>query len=172
MIFSSLEDFNNKFKAYYSELVAFANKQVFDLETSQDIVQEIFIYLYENNSRLEVKESIKSYLFKAVFNRCKSHQRKIFTRERYASEIRIENYSEYRDLLVETEFEKHVHAEINKLPERCRQVFMLSRFEEHSNDVIAKHLGISKRTVETQISKALKVLRSKLDSKTFLLFFF
>ncbi|MEQ9402385.1 MAG: RNA polymerase sigma-70 factor [Cyclobacteriaceae bacterium] len=170
-LFSTIQSFEKAFEEYYPGLVAFAYKQINSLEASEDIVQELFVYLYENKERIEIKESFKGYLFSAVFNRCKSFQRKQLTREKYEAELKIKDQNEYRDLLTETEFEERVYREINKLPERCREIFTLNRFEDLTNDEIAKRLNISKRTVETQISKALKILRSSLDPKTFFVFF-
>lgn len=172
MIFSRQNHFEQAFGDYYSRLVAFANKQLNDLAASEDLVQDLFIYLYENRERIEVQGSIKSYLFKATFNKCKSFQRKAITQERYLAELRKEDFHEYRDVLAATEFEKFVYDQIKKLPSRCQEVFILSRFEDKKNAEIADLLGISKRTVETQISKALKILRGKIEPKQFYSLFF
>ncbi|MEM7298388.1 MAG: RNA polymerase sigma-70 factor [Bacteroidota bacterium] len=170
LTFSSEQKFDTLFREYYPSLVAFANKQINDLETSEDLVQELFVHLYEKKG-VEIKESLKSYLFKAVFNKCKSHHRKLEVHQKYESEVASADQESYRDLLVSTELEERVFREINRLPEKCRLIFTLNRFEDFTNDEIAEKLNISKRTVETQISKALKILRSSLDPKTFFTFF-
>ena len=170
-LFPTVRSFEQVFNDHYQLLVAFAHKQTGNLEISEDIVQELFVYLYENRQKIEIKGPLKNYLFGAVFNKIKSHQRKEAVRERYESELSVNNQRMFRDLLVETEFEKKVFDEINKLPNRCREIFKLNRFEDISNDEIAVKLGISKRTVETQISKALRLLRNSLDPKVFFFFF-
>lgn len=170
-VFPSISSFEKAFREFYPSLVAFANKQLKDLDASEDIVQELFVYLYEKKDQVTITDSLKPYLFKAIFNRCKSYQRKQMTHEKYEQSLKDSDQNEYRDLLMETELEERVYREINKLPDRCREVFKLSRFEDLSNDEIADKLNISKRTVETQISKALKSLRSSLDPKTFYTFF-
>lgn len=170
-LFPNVRNFENTFRDYYPSLVAFANKQIQDLDASEDLVQELFVYLYERRDQVVVDGSIKSYLFKAIFNRCKSHQRKLIVHEKYEQSLKDSEMNEFRDLLTETEMEQRVYHEINKLPDRCKEIFKLSRFEDLSNEEISKKLNISKRTVETQISKALKTLRSSLDPKTFYIFF-
>ncbi len=167
MLFKNLHSFNDIFEDYYAPLVAFANKLIHDLDMSEDLIQDLFVSLYEKNESIKLKTAIKPYLFKAAYNRCMSHLRKV---QPEILNDEMEN-AEFRDLMVETEFEARVYAEIQKLPDRCREIFTLNRFEDLSNDEIAEKLDISKRTVETQISKALKILRSSLDPKTFYTFF-
>ena len=170
-IFTSTSSFENTFREFYPSLVVFANKQLHDLDASEDIVQDLFVYLFEKRHGLIINDSLRAYLFKAIFNQCKSYQRKQLTHERYEQSMKSSEMNEFRDLLTETEMEERVFKAINKLPERCKEIFRLSRFEDLSNDEIAIQLNISKRTVETQISKALKNLRSTLDPKTFYTFF-
>jgi len=171
MLFPDVKNFDEVFNEYYSMLVAFTNKSISDLDTSEDLVQDLFIYLFENRNKIEINGSIKSYLFQAVFNKCKSHQRKLITIEKYESQLKEEDFNEYRDTLVTTEFEAQLHQAIKRLPTRCQEIFTLSRFDDKSNDEIALQLGISKRTVETQISKAIKVLRKKISPENFFMIF-
>lgn len=169
MLFKNTQSFEKIFREYYADLVVFSNKFVKDLEASDDIIQELFISLYEKNNQIELTNGIKPYLFKAAYNRCISYLRE--TKPIPLDSSSNDAIEEFRDILQETEFESHIYAEIQKLPNRCREVFVLSRFKDLSNDEIANKLNISKRTVETQISKALKTLRSTLDPKTFYIFF-
>lgn len=169
MLFKNTTSFEKIFREYYADLVVFSNKFVKDLEVSEDIIQELFINLYEKNEQIQLTNGIKPYLFKAAYNRSISYLRKSHPIPLDGSAN--DAIEEFRDILEETEFESHVYAEIQKLPDRCREVFMLSRFKDLTNDEIAERLNISKRTVETQISKALKTLRSALDPTTFYIFF-
>ena len=171
MIFSSLKDFEKAFEAFYPLLVAFANKQIHNLEASKDIVQDLFVYVYENRDELHISGALKNYLFGAVFNKCKTYQRKMIIQENYVAHVQQNEQTEFQDLLVETEGEQRIYQEINKLPKKCQLIFKLSRFEDFTNEEIAAKLNLSKRTVETQISKALKILRSKLEPRIFILFF-
>ena len=169
--FTTKKSFESTFKAYYPNLVAFAYKYIPDINICEDLVQELFIDLFEKKDQLRIKNSVKPYLFQSMHNRCISYLRKQKTIEKNESQIKLSDYDEFRDTLVEVEFEYKVYQEINKLPEKCREIFMLSRFEDFSNEEIAQKLKISKRTVETQVSKALKILRESLSPKALNAFF-
>jgi len=152
------------FRTYYAPLTAFAWKLVGSQEYAEEIVQQLFVSLYEKGDQLPSPDSPKAYLYQAVRNRCLNHLKK--SQRKQSQETPLEGISErgsrYDDPLEATEFEAQLYAWIEALPPACREVFRLSRFESKSNAEIAELLGISKRTVETQISKALKLLRARL----------
>lgn len=150
------------FKEYYPKLVAFACKRVNDLETSEDLVQELFTKLVQSDVILNKGDALKSYLFSAVNNLCKNHYRRNSIEARYLDSLREEDFTVDRLEMEQIEFEYQIFRIIRTLPPKCRRIFTMNRFEGQSNADIARTLGISKRTVETQISKALKILREKL----------
>lgn len=150
---------------YFSILVAFANKYLGDLDSSKEVVQNAFVKLFEKRNSLEISSNIKSYLFKMVYNDCLN----VFKREKNI--LRLHNeYAmlqelnhDYIEISEQTELEYKIYTAINKLPPQCKRIIQQSRFEGKKNQVIADELNISIRTVETQISKALKLLRAGIN---------
>lgn len=154
------------FKEYYKVLTIFANKYIKDIETSKELVQELFVHLYERRETLEINSSLKSYLFRSVHNRCINFINAQKIRDKYAEHVNYTNNLAQNSLEEEvnlSELENALHKAIAELPPKCQAIFKLNRFEGLSNVEIADKLTLSKRTVETQISKALKILRLKLE---------
>jgi RNA polymerase sigma-70 factor (ECF subfamily) len=154
------------FKEYYKVLTVFANKYVNDLETAKELVQDLFVHLYEKREYLDINSSLKSYLFRSTHNRCINYINAKKIRIRHADYIM--NNADIQDNILEqevnkTELEHALYKAINQLPPKCRSIFKMNRFEGLSNGEIAERLKLSKRTVETQISKALKILRVKIE---------
>lgn len=154
------------FKEYYQMLVIFANKYLYDIEASKELVQDLFVYIYEKREKIEINSSLKSYLFRSVHNRSLNLINSERIRNKYAEHISRtidldENTIEKQ--MNHSELEHAIYRAIGDLPPKCRDIFKLNRFEGMSNSEIAEKLKLSKRTVETQISKALKILRVKLE---------
>jgi RNA polymerase sigma-70 factor (family 1) len=154
------------FKTYYRPLSVFAVKYLEDLEISKEIVQDLFAFLFETRKSLVITVSLESYLYRSVRNRCLNHIHKQQTREKHLARLHAEsaNPEDLEAMIRETELEHLVFRIVSSLPPRCREIFMLSRVDGRSNEEIAKMLKISKRTVETQVSNALKALREQLPS--------
>lgn len=153
------------FKEYYRPLAVFACSYVEDIETGKEIVQDLFVNMYEKRKALAINSSIKSYLYKSVRNRCLNnikHQQVIKTHHDHMKP-EVEQSENLEDLIRETELQHMVSKVVDQLPPKCKMIFTMSRVSGLSNLEIAQQLEISKRTVETQISNALKVLREKLD---------
>ncbi len=153
------------FKSYYTELVMHANRYLYDFESSREIVQDLFVHIYEKRHKLDINSSIKSYLFRSIQNRCINFINAQKTRNKYADHIKSKNLYKENSLekdLEAAELEYNLYTAIGELPPKCRMIFKMNRFEGLSNGEIAKRLELSKRTVETQITKALKILREKL----------
>lgn len=155
------EIFNN----YFSILVAFANKYLGDLDSSKEVVQNAFVKLFEKRNSLEISSNIKSYLFKMVYNDClnvlKREKNILRLHNEYA--LGLDLYQDYIEISEQTELEYKIYTAINKLPPQCKRIIQQSRFEGKKNQVIANELNISIRTVETQISKALKLLKAGIN---------
>ena len=158
------DSFKQLFETWYALLVAFANKYVLNLELARDIVQELFVHLYENRRNLIITASLKSYLFQSVQNRCLNHLKSHQLHEAHHKKLTesMDHSIHLEDQVLETEMEHVIFQNVNKLPDQCKRIFLLSRMEGKRNMEIAEELRISKRTVETQISKALKILREAL----------
>lgn len=138
------------------------NKQI-----SEDIVQDVFVNMWKKRGELEIKVSLRSYLYTSTIYKTYDYFRK------NKSAIRVDlldNFSERvqssnpETKLMDRELQGYLETVISKLPEKCRVVYKLSRDEQLSHKEIAVRLNISTRTVEGHISKALKVLRSSLGS--------
>lgn len=160
--------FEELFSEYYRPLSVFALKYVGDLENSKEIVQNLFVHLYENRQNLIVTTSLESYLYQSVRNRCLNHIKQTRIRKEHLEHYRSE-HEESEDLearIRETELEHQMFKIVDKLPPQCKNIFTMSRAKGLSNGEIAEMLGISKRTVETQISNALKTLRNNLGDLT------
>lgn len=166
--------FQETFEIYFKVLVLFATRFSIDQETAEDLVQDVFVKLYEQKDRLQFHSSLKAFLYQSVRNKCLDILRSRKTRERHHDEIKFSSELEGLDseaLMMQSELEEKVYQSIKQLPEQCQLIFKMNRFEGKKNQEIADELNISKRTVETQISKALKRLREDIYPylKTFLL---
>ena len=152
------------FTEYYRPLSVFALKYVGDLETAREIVQDFFVHLFQNRGSLAINTSLKAYLFQSVRNRCLNHIRRNQSHRRHLDQYKYEQESseDMEARIRETELEHRIFKIVEELPPQCKNIFNLSRVKGLSNGEIAEKLQISKRTVETQISSALKILRNKL----------
>ncbi|MEM9671014.1 MAG: RNA polymerase sigma-70 factor [Cyclobacteriaceae bacterium] len=151
------------FTEYYPVLTTFALKYVSEIDTAKEVVQEVFIKLYRKRESLTIQQSLKAYLFKAVYRTCLNVIDQENRRSRHYQEATLhQSDTEYTDCLEEAEATQRIYRAIEQLPEQCQRIFTMNRFEGLSNQAIADQLNISKRTVETQISKALKLLRKAL----------
>ncbi|MEN8119301.1 MAG: RNA polymerase sigma-70 factor [Bacteroidota bacterium] len=160
------------YKKYYTGLYYYAKKIVGNATVAKDIVQDSFLKIWEIRTSILVQTSFSSYLYKSVYNNSLNylkHKQVIEKHQNYQKEqIEIaENYfsisSEHgQSILIAKEFEQQIEQAIENLPEKCKEVFKLSRFKGLKNNEIATQLDISINTVQTQISVALKKLRNDL----------
>lgn len=156
--------FTYLFKAYYSDLVLFCGNFIADRSTCEDIVQSIFLKLWNRRSTLRINTSLKSYLLTAVRNSCvDDHRHMMIIREHVASFTELysydtENYILYSDL------NEKLQKAIAALPDSCRETFIMSRLEGKKNREIAEILKVSERTVEERIRKSMTVIRKHLSS--------
>ncbi|MCG8697561.1 MAG: RNA polymerase sigma-70 factor [Bacteroidales bacterium] len=153
------------FKLYYEQLVLFALKMLGDYDSARELVQDLFVDLYDKRKQININTSLKSYLYRSTRNRCYNelNSKKIHLKyENYAKQHISDAEESTENVFNISEMEHAMQVAINKLPAKCKAIFMMNRFEGLSNSEIAEKLTISKRTVETQISKALKILRVEL----------
>jgi len=157
----TLENFEALFKSNYTKLCRVADNIVRNKEAAEDIVQEVFTKAWDKKDTLAVHTSVEHYLRKATanasLNYLESRKRIVPFNERISS-AQIDT----GDRLSLKEFEKIVFHAIESLPPKCKTVFVLSRFENMKYQEIADHLDISVKTVENQMSKALRLLREDL----------
>ena len=160
-------DINKLFMYYSKPLFYFALKFV-DEEQAKDIVQDVFHKLWEDKN-IRISSSMSGFLFTMARNKCLQQIEKQKIREQYRQtanirlkEEELEFYSGGTSSLIQLELQHQLEEVIAKLPEKCREVFELSRFHSKKNHEIAEELGISIKTVEKHISKALSQIRSEL----------
>jgi len=153
------------FKRYYKYLVVTAYNILEDDARAKDLVQDTFFDIWRKREELQIDVSLKAYLRRAVSNKAIDEIRRskkmvfdeqLMKREPLPDLLRVGEELEGKEL------EKLIHSAIEALPEKCRLVFKMSRFEELSHREIAEKLNISTKTIENQITKALKFLRKNL----------
>jgi len=157
--------FDYIFNYYYSTLCAFSMQYLNDRSASEDLVQDFFVSLWMGASKLRIRSSLKSYLFAGVKNQCLDYQKHQKVTEKYQAYVLFSTKSGDNTTdhyLAESELRLAIQKCLDKLSPRCREIFELSRLKGLSNQEISEKLGISKRTVELQVSNSLKILRKEL----------
>lgn len=152
------------FHYYYPGLCVYAQNLIsLPEEEARDIVQDVFVKFWNDREKLDIRVSIRSYLFASVKNKCFDVVRKK-NRNIKVQEISDEhNFTdESFDTYILSELEALFNNSLNKLPERCREIFELSRLHGLKNREIAAKLNLSEKTVENQVTKALHILKEEL----------
>jgi RNA polymerase sigma-70 factor (ECF subfamily) len=152
-------------------LIFYAEKYV-DSDTAEDLVQDIFIKIWQKKTFLFLNEGLTTYLYRSVQHACLDCLKREDVKDNYVdsvvNQLKIEEIYFNDDpefLFNEDERLQMIYQEVEKLPERCRDIFTMSYMEERKTPEIAKLLNISPRTVEAQLYKALKTLRDVLFSQ-------
>jgi RNA polymerase sigma-70 factor (ECF subfamily) len=156
--------FEYVFKKHFKDLHAYASAILKDTSEAEEIVQNVFYKLWEKQDRLQIKQSLTSYLYRSVYHESLNHLKRAKIKLAYQSYAKnsMEDSSNADEKISLRELEQRLEKALNELPEKCRTVFQLSRFEELKYQEIADRLQISVKTVENHMGKALKLLRHKL----------
>ena len=160
----SIDQFRRLYEKYAPALISFARRFV-GHDAAEDIIQDVFLKLWELKSFTIIDESIRSYLYRSVQNSCLNYLRHEVIHHEYinraSAELKIEElqFCTMDDILIKDGQLKSLHKAIEELPPKCREVFTLYYFEEKKNAEIALQCNISVRTVETHIYHALKLLQ-------------
>jgi len=160
------------FHFYYPGLVMYSSQFTADIAEAEEIVQDFFVRFWQRHQQLIPTGSLKNFFFSSVKNSSLNFLKHKKIEERYLKElVDLSNHHLVYDpdLYVISELQEKIKNGIDRLPEQCRKIFIMSRIRGLKNEEIASELSISKRTVETQISKALKVLRIELKDYVALL---
>jgi RNA polymerase sigma-70 factor, ECF subfamily len=168
--------FEKVFKDNFKKLQSYAITIVGDENVAEEMVQNLFFKLWDRSEKINIQSSIAAYLYRAVYNESCNYLKHQKVKQGFL------NYSKHamNDISTEkaskkvlvTELEQRIKNALNDLPEQCRTVFQLSRFEELKYQQIADTLGISIKTVEAQMGKALRIMRVKLVDYLPLVFMF
>ena len=160
--------FRHLFETYFTPLCRFMHVYISDTRIVEELALDVFLYVWENRKTFQIKLSLKAYLFQAGRNKCLNVLRqKIKTVSINDTNLDI---AETNIMSLETEeLNRLIQEAVLALPDKCREVFQLSRTNNLTNQEIAKQMKISIKTVEAQITKALKRIKdSRGDSYSFL----
>ncbi len=157
--------FNEIFNLYYPRLCAYVYEITQNTTASEDIVQEVFIRLWKGRKEINIKGDIFNYLLKACKNASLNFLRSESSRRKNLEEIPKKETINNLDFIEEQEFVDFVQQCIDLLPQRSKQVFLMSRFEGLKQQEIAEKLGTSIKTIKNQIWKSLQYLKSCLQEK-------
>jgi RNA polymerase sigma-70 factor (ECF subfamily) len=155
------------FRHYYPGLVVYAVQFVADRAEAEEIVQDFFVRLWTRHGDLFQTDSLKNYFFSSVKNSSLN-----YLRHKKIGDLAIQKLMQLSDshlvydpdIYLATELQEKITQAIALLPEKCREIFIMSRFKGMDNEEIAGEMQISKRTVETHISNALRILRNELKN--------
>ena len=160
--------FEEIYTTYFPLLYNYAFTIIKDRVEAEDAVSDVFLKLWEEKHFRNIETSVKSYLFKSVYNQCINILQREEVREKYANYIQHIQYVNETDSdyplssLIENELTEILQKAIEKLPPQCRKIFEMSRIEQLTHDEIALKLGVSINTVHMQIKRALSKLRIEL----------
>ncbi|NLI35966.1 MAG: RNA polymerase sigma-70 factor [Bacteroidales bacterium] len=179
--FQSESKFRNVFRKYYPQALFYATRLVGNSD-AEDVVQDAFIEVWKRKKEIVSEEYIRAFLFRTIYTYSLNILKHRTITQNYAESmqaINIKKAEYYRPenndaikLIENIELHNEIKIAINELPNKCRQVFIMSYIHEMKNKEIADILNISVKTVEVHIYKALKYLRKRLDYLILLLFTF
>lgn len=169
-VFTTLKEGNESafemlFRTFYQPLCRYAYSFLQDRDEAEEVVQATFINVWDKRSQIDIETSVKSYLYRMVRNACLNFIKHEKVKQQHvAHEMAFGEpaHEGPQQAVVASELEEKIYEAMKALPEQCRIVFQLSRFEELKYSEIADQLGISVKTVENQMGKALKIMREQL----------
>jgi RNA polymerase sigma-70 factor (ECF subfamily) len=157
--------FEQLFKQYYTSLCRYADSIVKDLDDAEEVVQTVFVTIWEKRLDIEISQLLKSYLYRSVHNHCLNrlkHNKIKEVHQEYIGYFGEQHYEAVTEVIERNELEVKIREAIEKLPEQCKIIFKLSRFDELKYQEIANKMGLSIKTIENQIGKALRIMRVEL----------
>ncbi|CAG5018092.1 hypothetical protein DYBT9275_05924 [Dyadobacter sp. CECT 9275] len=157
-------DFEQVFKTYFKGLHAYACTILRDEIVAEEMVQNVFCRLWEKTDQIEIRESVSGYLYRSVYHESLNYLKHLKVRDAYQAHAlyHIETANSTAEHLAHRELQERLEMALKELPEKCRTIFQLSRFEELKYQEIADRLQLPVKMVENQMGKALRLLRLKL----------
>lgn len=148
------------FQLHYAPVCTVMRRIIPDIPTVEDLAQEVFLRFWQKRHQIQINTSLSAYLHRMAINEALGYLR----RQRYFEEVSpgAESGDDASERVIHQELQNNIRQAVDRLPPKCRAVFCLSRFEERSYLEIAQEMGISVKTVENQMTKALKFLRQEL----------
>lgn len=158
------------FEKYWNDLFKIAHRRLYSADDAKDIVQDVFLSFWNNIHSITIEDSLGGYLYTALRNKIFNHLEKNNTRlhllmQRQFTAVECEEnvFSSY----CSKELAQHIKTQVNNMPEKMRQIYLMSREEHMSNADIASLLSLSNQTVKNQLHNALSRLRSSLEKNNF-----
>jgi len=157
--------FEKLFRLYCQPLINFAKRYVVELAIAENLVQDVFLRVWKNRARLDPALSIKTYLYTSVKNQALKHLKHVAVEQKSQAELDQPPSTDLtpESSLTEKELAASIDQAIAQLPEKCRLIFTMNRFDRLTYAEIARVENISIKTVETQMGRALKFLRKSLS---------
>ncbi|WKL49352.1 RNA polymerase sigma-70 factor [Flavobacterium pectinovorum] len=164
---------------YFRRIQAFSVQFVYDKDEAENLAQEALLYLWQNKESVDSINGIQSFLYTYAKSKCLNMIRHNKVKDKFKSDILNQKERELDieilnsiqfDTLELTELERIIHESINELPPKTREVFIKKRFENKKNAEIAEEMQVTLKAVEAHMTKALKILKTKLSDYLFLLF--
>lgn len=153
------------FRTHYEALCNYAYSFLDDRDEAEEIVQSTFLNVWERKHNITIETSLKSYLYRAVRNTCLNAIKHTKIKRKHADESMAtaeRSHESVSQSIISSELDQKIGEAMMALPEQCRLIFQLSRFEELKYSEIAEQLNISIKTVENQMGKALRIMREQL----------
>lgn len=158
--------FQQVFDTCYDGLCHYAFTILKNSDEAEDIVQTMFMKLWEKRESLDIQHTVKSYLYRAVYNQCMNHLEHRAVRNKYANqEGAWLDGTQGPEVFVDELYDR-IKKVVEVLPPQCRTIFIMSRYEELRYSEIAEKLNISVNTIQNQVCKALRILREELKDFT------
>lgn len=164
---------------YFRRITSFSVQFIYDLDEAENLAQEAFLHLWQNRETVESINGIQSFLYTYAKSKCLNLIRHNKVKNKFKSDvlnqkereldIEILNSVQF-DTLELTELERLIHESISDLPPKTREVFIKKRFENKKNAEIAEEMQVTLKAVEAHMTKALKILKTKLSDYMFLIF--
>lgn len=160
-------DFEFVFSHFYAPLCAYANKITLQQQVSEELVQDLFLHLWDNKHKLNI-ENLKSYLYSSIYHKALHHIEHQSVKLKYDKSLIASNhvYPSPEDAMITDELYRVYRNELDQIPPNTRHIFKMSRYSDMTYKEIAQKLNISVKTVESHISKALKAFRTVFSKHT------
>uniref|UniRef100_UPI0032172E2C RNA polymerase sigma factor n=1 Tax=uncultured Draconibacterium sp. TaxID=1573823 RepID=UPI0032172E2C len=163
--------FESIFQLHYLSLVKFADQFLLDTDASKDVVQSVFIYLWENSRKIRIEKSLLAYLFQSVKNKCLNHLRSLKIKDKYELSYVEALINSYEEDKLEDELILEIKEVLQKLPTQMYEIFCMKYLHEQSIREIAEQLSISENTVKVHLFKGRNKVREMLQHSTNCIFF-
>ena len=159
-------EFEQVFKTWFKPLLAYSCTILKDESTAEEIIQQVFYRIWKKKDRLQIDASFKAYLYQSVYNESMNYLKHLKVKKSHRSYVlHTADISEegHAKSIATKELETKIAEALALLPEQCRTIFQMSRFENLKYREIADALNLSVKTIENQMGKALKIMRSALS---------